>query len=123
MARYMQPLLVYPRWGDGMNTKNVFRLAAFAAILGLAAASSVAMAAEGSTCTMRIAGPQGASGATIGHFDADGKCVTKDAAAPKEKPRGLEASAQCKDLSFSYNPRREAACAKHGGVMEWLAQQ
>jgi hypothetical protein len=107
-----------------MNTKNVFRLAAFAAILSLAAASSVAMAAEGSTCTTRVAGPQGASGATIGHLDAGGKCVTKDAAAPKEKsPTGLEASAQCKDLSFSYNPRREAACAKHGGVMEWLAQQ
>ncbi|MEO5625517.1 MAG: DUF3761 domain-containing protein [Dokdonella sp.] len=106
-----------------MNNLNVLRLAAFATILGLAAASSVAMAAEGSTCTTRVAGPQGASGATIGHLDAGGKCVTKDAA-PKEKSgNGLEASAQCKDLSFSYNPRREAACAKHGGVMEWLAQQ
>ena len=104
-----------------MNNKNVFRLAAFAAILGLAAASSVAMAAEGASCTLRVAGPQGASGATIGHFDADGKCVLKDA--PAKTGNGLEASAQCKDLSFSYNPRREAACAKHGGVMQWLAQQ
>jgi hypothetical protein len=35
---------------------------------------------------------------------------------------GLEASGECKDLSFSYAKRRESACVKHGGVLEWLAQ-
>jgi len=71
---------------------------------------------------MRAAGPQSAANATIGHVNADGKCVAK--APPKAKESdGLEASAQCRDLSFSYNPRRESACAKHGGVMEWLVAQ
>jgi hypothetical protein len=105
-----------------MNNKNVFHLAALAAILTFAATSSIAVAAEGASCAARVAGPQSASGSMIGHVNADGKCVTK--AAPKAKEAdGLEASAQCHDLSFSYNKRRESACIKHGGVMEWLAQQ
>jgi hypothetical protein len=109
-----------------MNTKNVVRLAACAAVLALAVASSVAVAAEGNTCTLRVAGPQGASGATLGQLNADGKCVSKADAKAKAKSSegdGLEASAQCRDLSFSYSKRRDTACAKHGGVMEWLAQE
>lgn len=108
--------------GEGMNNKHVFLLAALAAVLTLATTSSFAVAAEGASCAARVVGPQSASGVTIGHVNADGKCVAK--AAPKAKEAdGLEASAQCRDLSFSYNKRRESACAKHGGVMEWLAQQ
>lgn len=105
-----------------MISKNVFRHAAFAAVLGLAAASSFAVAAEGASCAARVPGPNGQSGATLGHINAAGKCVTKAEPAVKEDG-GLEASAQCRDLSYSYNKRRNSACAKHGGVLEWLAQQ
>jgi hypothetical protein len=86
--------------------------------------SSMASAAEGASCVVRLAGPQGVSGGTPGHMNADGKCVLKDSpkAAKESSGDGLEASAQCKDLTFSYAKRREGACAKHGGVLEWLAQ-
>jgi hypothetical protein len=117
-----------------MYNKNVFRLAACASVLVLAAASSVATAAvEGDSCAARVAGPQGQSGALLGHINADGKCVVSTAAAKAKAAEkvakddtggdGVEASAQCRDLSFSYNKRRNSACAKHGGVLEWLAQQ
>ncbi len=116
-----------------MSNKSTFRLTACAAVLALAAASSVAVASEGGACAVRVMGPQGHSGAVIGHLDAHDKCVTKAAAAqvataPKaaEKAKddgSLEASAQCRDLSFSYSKRRDSACVKHGGVLEWLAQQ
>jgi hypothetical protein len=107
-----------------MNGKKFFRFSACAAILALAAASSFAMAAEGAACTTRQAGPNGSAGATIGHMDAGGKCVAKvEPKAKSDDGGGLEASAQCKDLSFSYNKDRSRACAKHGGVMEWLAAQ
>ena len=105
-----------------MTSRNVLRLAALAAVLALAAGAASVSADEGKSCAMRAAGPQNAANATIGHVNADGKCVAK--APPKAKESdGLEASAQCRDLSFSYNPRRESACAKHGGVMEWLVAQ
>lgn len=105
-----------------MNHKSGFRFTACVATLVLATASSIALAAEGASCVVRAAGAQSASNATIGHVDAQGKCVLK--ATPAEKgDAGLEASAQCRDLSFSYNKRRDSACAKHGGVLEWLAQQ
>jgi hypothetical protein len=107
-----------------MNTKNAFRVSALVAALALAATSSFAGAAEGAACAVRLAGPQSSAGATIGHVNAQGKCVTK--VEPKAKAAddgGLEASAQCKDLSYSYNRQRTSACAKHGGVLEWLAQQ
>lgn len=115
-----------------MYNTNIFRLAACAMALALAAASSFAVAAEGANCAVRVAGPQGQSGATLGHVNADGKCVvakavapaaTKQAATKTKEDDGLEASAQCRDLSFSYSKRRDSACAKHGGVLEWLAQQ
>jgi hypothetical protein len=106
-----------------MYTMNILRPAACSAILALAVASSSAFAAEGDSCTARVAGPQGQSGATIGKLDADGKCVAKsEARKDSGSGSGLEASAQCKDLSFSYAKKREGACAKHGGVLEWLAQ-
>lgn len=101
---------------------NILRPAACSAILALAVASSSVFAAEGDSCTARVAGPQGQSGATIGKLDADGKCVAKAEAKSPGNGSGLEASAQCKDLSFSYAKKREGACAKHGGVLEWLAQ-
>lgn len=105
-----------------MNSKHILRLAAFAAVLALAAGAACVSANEGKGCAMRAAGALNAANATIGHLDADGKCVAK--APPKAKEsEGLEASAQCRDLSFSYNLRRESACAKHGGVMEWLVAQ
>ena len=113
-----------------MSNKNIFRLTACAAIFALAAASSVAMAAEGGACAVRAMGPQGQSGAVLGHLNADGKCLTDTAAKAKPKAAetskedgSLEASAQCRDLSFSYSKRRDSACVKHGGVLEWLAQQ
>ena len=102
---------------------NILRPAACSAILALAVASSSVFATQGDSCTARVAGPQGQSGATIGKLDADGKCVAKSAEAKGTgSVSGLEASAQCKDLSFSYAKKREGACAKHGGVLEWLAQ-
>lgn len=106
-----------------MNKQTTFRIAAYVAILALGTTSSIAMAAQGASCVKRGAGSQGASSAVVGHINADGKCVTE--AEPKESGggTGLEASAQCRDLSFSYAKRRDTACAKHGGVMEWLAQQ
>ncbi len=107
-----------------MISKNVFRHATFAAVLALAAASSCALAAEGASCAARNTGPNGQSGATIGHMNAAGKCVTT--VAPQAKAAddgGMEASAQCRDLSFSYNKNRTSACNKHGGVLQWLAQQ
>ncbi|MEO7431309.1 MAG: DUF3761 domain-containing protein [Dokdonella sp.] len=105
-----------------MNSRNILQLVACAAVLALAATAAPVSAAEGKGCALRAAGPQNAANATIGHLNADGKCVAK--APPKTKESdGLEASAQCRDLSFSYNPRRESACAKHGGVMEWLVAQ
>ncbi|MEP7096091.1 MAG: DUF3761 domain-containing protein [Dokdonella sp.] len=113
-----------------MCNQNVFRLAAFAAIFSLAAASSVAFAAEGGACAVRVTGPQGQSGAVLGHLNAGGKCLTgaSSKVAPKAAEKSdevgsLEASAQCRDLSFSYSKRRDSACSKHGGVLEWLAQQ
>ena len=115
-----------------MFNQNVFRLAACAVVLALATASSAAFAAEGGACAVRAIGPQGQAGAVIGHLDANGKCLTKPAAAhaaaaPKADKSAddgsLEASAQCRDLSFSYSKRRESACTKHGGVLEWLAAQ
>ncbi len=109
-----------------MNTSNGFRFTVHGAALALAMASSFAAAAEGGTCAVRSAGAASASSATLGHLDAGGKCVTKPVAkaAPKDKADdGLAASAQCRDLSYSYNKRRDSACAKHGGVLEWLAQQ
>jgi hypothetical protein len=105
-----------------MYTMNILRPAACSAILALAVASSSAFAAQGDSCTARVAGPQGQSGATIGNLDADGKCVAKSETKKASGGGGLEASAQCKDLSFSYAKKREGACAKHGGVLEWLAQ-
>jgi hypothetical protein len=107
-----------------MNRKCGFRLLAGAAVLTVAMVCSVASAAEGASCVLRVAGPQGASGGTVGHMTADGKCVPKNmpTAAKESSSDGLEASAQCKDLSFSYAKRRESACLKHGGVLEWLAQ-
>ncbi|MBA8884353.1 DUF3761 domain-containing protein [Dokdonella fugitiva] len=105
-----------------MYIMNILRPAACSAILALAVASSSAFAAQGDSCTARVAGPQGQSGATIGKLDADGKCVVKSEAKSSGSASGLEASAQCKDLSFSYSKKREGACAKHGGVLEWLAQ-
>jgi hypothetical protein len=122
VARNVLSKIVLSTMGEGMSNQNFFRLAACAAVLALAAASSFAGAAEGNSCALRVAGPQGTSGATLGHVNADGKCVST--AAPKAKESdGLEASAQCRDLSYSYNKRRNSACAKHGGVLEWLAQQ
>ncbi len=116
-----------------MSNQNVFRLAACAVVLALATASSAAFAAEGGACAVRVIGPQGQAGAVIGHLDANGKCLTKPAtshvaAAPKASEDtaadgSLEASAQCRDLSFSYSKRRDSACSKHGGVLEWLAAQ
>jgi len=107
-----------------MKRKFGFRLLAGAAVLTVAMASSMASAAEGASCVLRVAGPQGASGGTLGHMNSDGKCVSKNSptAAKEGNGDGLEASAQCKDLSFSYAKRRESACLKHGGVLEWLAQ-
>jgi hypothetical protein len=107
-----------------MNGKSGFRLLAGAAVLAVAMMSSMASAAEGASCVLRMAGPQGASGGVQGHMNADGKCVSKNSptAAKESSSDGLEASAQCKDLSFSYAKRRESACVKHGGVLEWLAQ-
>ena len=114
--------LSWQRMVKVMCNKNVLRLATCAAILALATASSCAVAAEGASCAKRIAGPQGQAGATVGQLDANGKCVSK--AAPKAKEDGgLQASAQCRDLSYSYSQRRNSACTKHGGVLEWLAQQ
>ncbi len=113
-----------------MKTRNAFRFTIYGAALALAMTSSFAAAAEGGGCAVRSAGAASASNATLGHFDANGNCVTKPAlkAAPKDTPKdatddGLAASAQCRDLSYSYNKRRDSACAKHGGVLEWLAQQ
>jgi hypothetical protein len=107
-----------------MYSKNRIGLAAWAAALALAATSSSAFAAEGASCAARVAGPQGLSGAKLGHVDANGKCVSgAQPKAKKEDDGGLEASAQCRDLSFSYSRRHDTACAKHGGVLEWLAQQ
>jgi hypothetical protein len=109
-----------------MNGKIGFRLAMGAAALALALASFSAAAAEGASCISRVAGPNGTSGGSPGTLNADGKCVSKadaKAAAKDKEPDGLEASAQCRDLSYSYSKRRDTACAKHGGVMEWLAQQ
>lgn len=112
-----------------MSNQNIFRLAALAAIFTLLAASSSAIAAQGGACAVRVVGPKGQSGAALGHLDGQGKCIV-DApgkSAPKVEKEAadgsLEASAQCRDLSFSYSKRRESACAKHGGVLEWLAQQ
>jgi hypothetical protein len=107
-----------------MNGKCGFHLLAGAAVLAAAMVSSMASAAEGASCVLRVAGPQGVSGGTLGHMNADGKCVSKDSpkAAKESSGDGLEASAQCKDLTFSYAKRRESACIKHGGVLEWLAQ-
>ena len=107
-----------------MKRKFGFRLLAGAAVLTVAMASSMASAAEGASCVLRVAGPQGVSGGTLGHMNSDGKCVSKNSptAAKEGNGDGLEASAQCKDLSFSYAKRRESACLKHGGVLEWLAQ-
>lgn len=108
-----------------MNTRHTFGLSAVAAVLFFAG-SSIAGAAEGASCAARIVGPQGSAGAVPGHFNAQGKCIAGGEVKVKAKDDGgggLEASAQCKDLSFSYNPRRTSACAKHGGVLEWLAQQ
>lgn len=98
-----------------------FRLLAGAAFLTAAMVSTSAFAAQGASCVARTAG---ASSGTPGHLDADGKCVTKESKVKvrEEAGDGLEASAQCKDLTFSYAKRREAACLKHGGVLEWLAQ-
>lgn len=90
-----------------------------AAVLTAAMASSTALAAQGDSCVARAAG---ASSGTPGHIDASGKCVTKESKVKESVGDGLEASAQCKDLTFSYAKRREAACIKHGGVLEWLAQ-
>ncbi len=101
-----------------MNTIG-FRLLAAAAVLTAAMVSSNALAAQGDSCVMRKAG---ASSGTPGYLDAGGKCVTKKSKAGESVGNGLEASAQCKDLSFSYAKTREAACQKHGGVLEWLAQ-
>jgi len=112
-----------------MNTNDGLRFMVYGAALALAAASSFATAAQGDSCAIRSAGAASASSATLGHLDAGGKCVIKPAAkeakeAPKDKgDDGLAASAQCRDLSYSYNKRRDSACAKHGGVLEWLAQQ
>lgn len=116
-----------------MSNQNVFRLAACAVVLVLATASSVALAAEGGACAVRVIGPQGQAGAVIGHLDANEKCLTTPVSAHATAPAkasqdsadagSLEASAQCKDLSFSYSKRRESACVKHGGVLEWLAAQ
>ncbi|GAA0708606.1 DUF3761 domain-containing protein [Dokdonella soli] len=110
-----------------MNS-NVFRLTACAAVLAFAAASSFAGAAEGAGCALRAAGPQGQSGAALGHVNADGKCVSKVEPKAKAEPKakddgGLEASAQCRDLTYSYSKRSNSTCSKHGGVLEWLAQQ
>ena len=105
-----------------MCNTNVFRLVTCAAILAFAAASSCAVAAEGATCAVRVAGPQGQAGAKLGHVDANGKCVSK-VVRKTAQDGGLQASAQCRDLSYSYSQRRNSACIKHGGVLEWLAQQ
>ena len=105
-----------------MSSRNLMRLVAGAAIFAAAAASTSAMAAEGTACVVRVAGAQGLTGGPIGHVNAAGKCVLKEEVKPKEE-QDLQASAQCRDLSFSYNKRKDAACAKHGGVLEWLAQQ
>lgn len=96
-----------------------FRLLAAAAVLTAAMVSSTALAAKNDSCIARKAG---ASSGTPGHLDASGKCVTKESKAGESVGNGLEASAQCKDLTFSYAKTREAACQKHGGVLEWLAQ-
>lgn len=100
-----------------MNTMG-FRLWAGAAVLTVAMASS-AYAAQGDVCVARTAG---ATSGTPGHLDANGRCVTKEPKVKESAGDGLEASAQCKDLTFSYAKRRESACLKHGGVLEWLAQ-
>ncbi len=114
-----------------MNGSNGlrYRMAVLAAALALAAASSMATAAEGGQCVARAAGPQGA---TVGQLDAKGRCIARATAARQaqkaqnaaaEDEGGLQASAQCRDLSFSYSKHRGKACASHGGVLEWLAQQ
>lgn len=112
-----------------MSNQNIFRLAACAAIFTFAVASSAALAAEGGACAVRVMGPQGQSGAVLGHLNADGKCLTGASAkaAPKAEAKSrddgsLEASAQCRDLSFSYSKRRDSACLKHGGVLECHCQ-
>jgi|GEM_PF-4012810 len=100
-----------------------FRLLAGAVALTAAMMASSVYAAQGDTCVARTAG---ASSGIPGQLDANGKCVTKQTKAKAKSNDdlgdGLEASAQCKDLTFSYAKRREAACLKHGGVLEWLAQ-
>ena len=111
-----------------MNRRQVFRFVMLLGTLALAATASVAMAAEGADCAVRVAGPQGLAGAKLGHVNADGKCVPstttpKAARASESEGAGLEASAQCKDLTYSYSKRRTTACSKHGGVLEWLTQQ
>lgn len=116
-----------------MSDQKIFRISICAVVLALASASSLALAEEGGACAVRILGSQGQAGAVIGHLDANGKCLTKaaaqraamasKAAAKVDDDGSLEASAQCRDLSFSYSKRRDSACAKHGGILEWIAAQ
>ena len=105
-----------------MSSRNLIRVVALSALFVATVAATSAVAATGAACAIRLAGPQGLTGGAVGHENASGKCVAREEAKPKEDQE-LQASAQCRDLSFSYNKRKDAACAKHGGVLEWLAQQ
>jgi hypothetical protein len=103
---------------------KLLRIAGGSMLLALLVDPATAVAATGDVCALHQAGPQAQASATLGRLDESGKCVQKSALRKKgsSEGSGLEASAQCKDLSFSYSRSRESACAKHGGVLEWLAQ-
>jgi hypothetical protein len=116
-----------------MINRSRIRFAAAVALLAMVV-SSHAFAAKGAPCAVRVAGAQGLTGGPLGHVDAAGNCVATQqaksghAAQPRQETKtaddhDLQASAQCRDLSFSYSKRKDAACVKHGGVLEWLAQQ
>ncbi len=48
------------------------------------------------------------------------RSTTPRAATRPAHPRPSGATAQCKDGTWSKNPRRSGACAGHGGIARWL---
>ncbi len=108
-----------------MKTCNVVRWTLRSMMLVGAALGTPALAAD-KACARRTAGLGGPTGG-LGQLGNDGSCkstkVVAEGAESQSVSEGLTASAQCRDLSFSYSRRKECACASHGGILEWLEQQ
>ena len=89
-----------------------FSLAVFAAIC----VPKVTLSMQ--VCTLKSKEPDGSMRYVPGYVNYNGICVPL----PEERSNdaGMDATAQCRDRSYSFSQHIRGTCNNHGGVLRWI---